>query len=190
MTRVVDMSGRHRSRGTEFLRVAWRLGTCMLLATQTPLALAHLFQNDTDIGVILHVDPGDEPVAGEPSTFLFEFADRREKFSLDRCDCRFRVLRQEKEIFSQTLRGDKSASAAVPFVFEQAGVYRAEVIGTLQTGAAPRPFRVTFDVRVTPNESATAPSEASTKTIYILTAAAIALLIALAVIMKKFRRRK
>ena len=129
------------------------LALWLLMALPPPMALAHMLQTDGNVGVLMHVDPGDEPVVGEQATFMFEIQDRRGGLPLDRCDCRLRILLNDKEVFNGPLMGDKAASAALPFVFANAGIYRAEVAGDPRPGASFPAFRVAFDVRVIPNES-------------------------------------
>lgn len=187
---VIDRHGSRRLNGNGTWRFALRMALWFLVAINSPAALAHILQTDGDVGVLMHVDPGDEPVVGEPSTFMFEITDRREKFSLGRCDCRLRVLLNDKEVLSEPLKGDQSASAAVPFVFADAGIYRAEIAGKPQSGAASQAFRVTFDVRVVPNDSPDISGWSVVQKYGLLIAAAMAALLALAAFTRKHWRRK
>jgi len=187
---VTDRQVGGRLNGNGTWRFALRMALWFLVAINSPAALAHILQTDGDVGVLMHVDPGDEPVAGEPSTFMFEITDRREKFSLDRCDCRLRVLLNDKEVFNELLKGDNAASVAVPFVFADAGIYRAEITGVQRPGAASQAFRVAFDVRVVPNESPESSGPSAVQQYGLLIAAAIAALIALAAFTRKHRRKK
>ncbi len=170
--------------------LVFHMALWFLVAMHPPAAMAHLLQTDGDVGVLMHVDPGDEPVVGEPSMFMFEITDRRETFSLDRCDCRLRVLLNDKEVLSEPLKGDQSASVAVPFVFADAGIYRAEIAGNPRPGAASQAFRVAFDVRVVPNDSPDISGWSVVQKYGLPIAAAIAALIALAAFMRKHRRKK
>ena len=176
---------------SQLRHVVFHMALWFLVAMHPPAVLAHILQTDGDVGVLMHVDPGDEPVVGEPSMFMFEITDRREKFSLDRCDCRLRVLLNDKEVLSEPLKGDQSASVAVPFVFAEAGIYRAEIAGNPRPGAASQAFRVAFDVRVIPNESQEISGWSVVQKYWVLIAAAFAALIALATFTRKhWRRRK
>ena len=187
---VTDRFGGRRMNANGPWLLAMRMAFWFLVALHPPAALAHLLQTDGDVGVLMHVDPGDEPVVGEPSTFLIEITDRREAFTLDACDCRLRVLQNDREVLSETLKGDKSASVAVPFVFADAGIYRAEVTGNPRPGAALRAFRVAFDVRVIPNDSPEVSGGSEVRKYGLPIAAAMAALIALAAFTRKRWRRK
>ena len=166
------------------------LALWLLVAIYPPAALAHLLQTDGDIGVLMHVDPGDEPAVGEQATLMFELNDRREAFRPDRCDCRLRILLNDKEVFNGALMGDKSASAAVPFVFTDAGIYRVEVAGDPRPGAAFKAFRVAFDVRVVPNESSGISWWLLVQKYWLLIVVVFAALITLAAFKRKYWRRQ
>ena len=171
-------------------QLAFLVAMWLLAAMHAPAAMAHLLQTDGDVGVLMHVDPGDEPVVGETSTFMFEITDRREKFSLERCDCRLRVMLNDKEVFNEPLKGEQSASAAVPFVFPDAGIYHAQITGNPRPGEALQAFRVVFDVRVVPNDSPDSSGSSDLQKYGLPIAEAIAALIALAAFMRKHWRRK
>ena len=134
--------------------LVFRMALWFLVALHPPAVMAHLLQTDGDIGVLMHVDPGDEPVVGETSTFMFEITDRREKFSLERCDCRLRVMLNDKEVFNEPLKGEQSASAAVPFVFPDAGIYHAQITGNPRPGEALQAFAHGKVPIVVPRQSA------------------------------------
>ena len=151
------MAVNRESVGRRPLSRLW-LWLLLLMLFQAQPGLAHSLQIEGDVGVLMHVDPGDEPVAGGQAALMFEMQDRHGRFSLDRCDCRLRISRNNIEIFDGAIIGDRPAAAIVPFVFADSGMHRAEVSGNPRPGATFPPFHVVFDVRVVPD---TAPSDTS-----------------------------
>jgi len=143
---------------------AWRAVFGLVFSLVFSLALgwpvtgaAHVLQSDGTVGVRLHVDPGDEPMVGQSSTFMLEFQGHHAGFPLDRCDCQLLLSLDGKPVFTRALPTEATSAATIAHVFDQAGVYRAEVAGTPRPGADFKPFRVAFDVRVIPDESAPGP---------------------------------
>ncbi len=165
--------------------VTTALGAMLLLLAMLhqPVALAHQLETDGDIGVLMHVDPGDEPVVGEQATFMLDIQDRRGAFLLAGCDCRLRLSLDGGEVFSGQIKDDKSGTLTVQVLFAKPGIYRAEVTGDPLSGTVFQKFRVVFDVRVTPGES-------SGGSWWLLIACAIAALIVATGLMRKFWKRR
>ncbi len=111
-------------------------------------ALAHMLKIDRDIGVLMHIDPGDSPVERDKATLFFDIQDRTGRFGAGQCDCRFRVQRDGGQVFEGKLSMQSAQSTAASYSFPEAGMYRVEVSGQPQMGAVFQPFRVAFDVRV------------------------------------------
>lgn len=108
---------------------------------------AHILKTDGSLGAVLHVDPQDDPIAGEESTFFFEMKDREGKFTPENCVCTFRVIEGSKEIYSGeavAITGGVSYS----FVFTRKDIYQVQLTGKPKTPNAFQPFTVTYDIRV------------------------------------------
>jgi hypothetical protein len=123
-----------------------------------PVALAHVLKYDGTIGAVMHVDPDDDPIAGQVATFFFEFKDTSGKFSLTTCDCTISVQAQGKEIFSSPL----SSSASATYTFPQKDIYTISVIGTPKSSNAFQPFTLTYNLRVERAATVQAPTPAAT----------------------------
>lgn len=121
------------------------------LAPATPV-FAHFLKTDGSIGAVLHIDPDDDPIAGSQSGFFFEFKDKANKFSPDKCDCTFLIIEDGKQIFSQPLFANNASpsltSASVFYTFPERNVYQIKVVGKPQTPGAFQPFTLVYDVRV------------------------------------------
>ena len=111
-----------------------------LITSLAPLfAQAHTLKTMGDVGVLLHVDPDDEPLAGETATLYVDIKSAQKNAS---CGCTLSISQNSATIYTTTLKG---ASAAVPYVFPAAGIYQITVAST----GAPMPaFTLTFDQRV------------------------------------------
>ncbi len=121
-----------------------------LLLSPTPI-FAHETQSDGPIGAILHVDPGDQPVAGKKSSLFFEFTDMEEKLNLDNCDCKVSITRGDQEILSQSFSrvdGTEGTSGLIDFTFPQSDIYKARVTGKPKEDGQFAPFDLSFIIRV------------------------------------------
>ncbi len=114
---------------------------------------AHLLKIDRDIGVLMHIDPGDSPVAREKATLFFDIQDRTGRFGAAQCDCRFRIQKEGAEVFEGKLLLQNAQSTAAVYSFPEAGVYRVQVTGAPQMGAVFQAFSVGFDLRVEHGEA-------------------------------------
>ncbi len=105
--------------------------------------LAHVLQADGTIGAVLHVDPDDDPVAKEDSSFFFEFKDTSHIFSLADCICTVAIDSNANTIYKTTL----NTTPVVTFVFPERGVYTIRVTGASISHRF-NPFTLSYVVRV------------------------------------------
>lgn len=121
-------------------------------------ALAHVVKSDGTIGAILHVDPGDDPVAGEPSTLFLEFKDTAGKLNLSNCDCRIVIKAGDKEILNQSFEGAENSllSGVIPVTFPEKNIYTMIVTGTANLANEFSPFKLEYDIRVATDKTQTA----------------------------------
>jgi len=126
-------------------------------------ALAHVLKSDGDIGAVVHIDPEDDPIVGQPATFFFDFKDRTNKFSLGACTCTASITNRGQEVFSAPLAGVGSGSELSPFfqyTFPEKSLYTVVVSGKPNVEGAFQPFTLRYDIRVE-REQETAPSSAT-----------------------------
>lgn len=138
------------------------VGIFTLISTQK--VSAHVLATDNNIGAILHVDPNDDPIAGEQAGFLFEFLDKQNQFQPKICDCTFSISENGVEIFSQPLfkfnPNPSLNQASVFFTFPKIDVYQIQVVGTPTIPNGFQPFTLTWNWRV---DQAVNPKESSSQ---------------------------
>ncbi len=120
--------------------------------THVRFAYAHILVTDRSIGAVLHVDPEDDPIAKEQSSFFFAFKDKQNKFQPQNCDCTFIVNENGSTLYSQPLFQNNNNpslnNATVFYTFPQRDVYEIKVVGKPITQDAFQPFTLTWNLRV------------------------------------------
>jgi hypothetical protein len=114
-------------------------------------ALAHEYQTDGTITVLLHTNPDDDPVVAEPASLFFQVTDTAGRFDAAKCDCSVTISDQGKQLFSDSLLRIDGASIygfTIPFTFPQKAVYGVVVTGKPKTLGAFQSFQVQFALRV------------------------------------------
>jgi hypothetical protein len=129
-----------------------------------PAAQAHVLQTDGNIGAVLHIDPDDDPIVGQPATFFFEFHDKQNKFQLSGCNCIAKILSNGQAIFSQGLLPASASSTdqlepLFQYTFQQKGVYTIDVAGTPNTPGDFQNFDLQYNIRV--DRTAAAPTSST-----------------------------
>ncbi|HSW96448.1 MAG TPA: hypothetical protein VLF89_01345 [Candidatus Saccharimonadales bacterium] len=113
---------------------------------------AHVLVTDKNIGAVLHIDPEDDPVAGQQSGFFFEFKDTTGRFSPENCDCNFFISENEKIIYSQPLFQNNPkpslTNASIFYTFPKKDVYQLKVVGKPNIPNSFQSFTLVYDIRV------------------------------------------
>jgi hypothetical protein len=146
-------------------------------------ASAHVLKTDGNIGAVMHIDPGDAPVANSPATIYFDIKDKTGQFNTTKCGCRVDILEGGKVVNSDSL------SFANTYTFPGKDVYQVELIGTPQKPGDFQPFTLTYDVRVDQDAGVTPPAPTvansnwfSTHLVHILGIGALLALLVFAII--------
>lgn len=116
----------------------------------TSPTFAHTVKSEGSIGAVLHIDPGDSPIANDPSHIFIEFKDKENNFSLDKCSCQLFIYQNNQLISQQSLEksGTDALSAVVNFEFPSSGIYKLEVNGRPLDGSDFKNFTFGYDIRV------------------------------------------
>lgn len=113
-------------------------------------ASAHVLKADAGISAVLHMPPDDNPVVGDNTRIYLAFADVKDKFALQDCDCEVHILQDGEEIAKlPTLKpalAGASTKGTTSYVFPADGAYEIEVHGRAKQGTFPE-FTLAFIVR-------------------------------------------
>lgn len=122
----------------------------LLLLLLPGVVSAHELQIDGTIGAILHIDPDDQPVANQVTTFHLDFQDTAEKLDIAKCNCVARFSESGRQIAEVPF-----TSGSFVYTFTEGGSHTIEVSGTPKDGAVFQAFRLSYDIQVkrpaTPN---------------------------------------
>jgi hypothetical protein len=134
-------------------------------------AIAHKVQISGDIGGTLHIEPNDNPRAGEPSLAWFALTRQGgEVIPLEACNCQFAIYTQSGDaiVESPTLEPISAEGyngiPGAEITFPQVGAYELVLQGEPLTPEDFQPFEFRFPVTVAagqaaPNPQATAEAE-------------------------------
>ncbi|MEJ0073540.1 MAG: hypothetical protein WDN27_05725 [Candidatus Saccharibacteria bacterium] len=140
-----------------FLQVS--LLTVLLLPLCASIASAHVLQSDGDIGAVLHIEPDDNPVSNQTTTYVLSFEDDTGHFSLTHCTCTATVLAGMSVISSKPLVMviTDPLESQDTFTFPKAAAYTLRISGKPGPAGSFQPFTLNYTVRVTGGAATTQP---------------------------------
>ncbi len=118
------------------------VGLCNFLLTAN--VSAHVLETAGSIGAVLHIDPDDDPVAGEKSGIYFEIKDKTNRFKAQDCNCRLIIDRAGQTIYDQPF----TKSEGGEFTFPARDVYTVKAVGAPKITGAFDSFELSYDIRV------------------------------------------
>lgn len=123
-----------------------------LLLTLPTYVSAHILKSSGSVGAVMHIQPDDDPIVGEISSFYFDFKDKNNKFSAQDCTCLLTILKNSEEVFVQPLFQDHSVpsltNASVQYTFPEKGVYTIKITGAPKSEPTFEAFTLEYDIRV------------------------------------------
>ncbi len=121
-----------------------------LLALPSQFTSAHTLRVDGQTGITLHIEPDDEPVAGEPSKLLISIQDKSNAFlrNASTCICEVSVKNGDEVVDSIDFAPDSEGSTAIDYTFENSGQNKVTISGQPSLGTEFEPFNVSFNYRV------------------------------------------
>ena len=143
------------------------------MSTTAPTVKAHELESNNGVSVIFHIEPDDNPTAGEPTVLNMLFSDKAGGFKISNYALKVE-LRQGKKLlvsypvapafFGATREGDSTIT------FPSTGSYDIKLIGTTKDPSK-QSFKFDYDVSVK-NAGATsgAKNTGNVKTVFILSA--------------------
>lgn len=126
------------------------LTSCLLF---TNPVFAHSLKSSGSINALMHINPNDDPVAGQNSEILFLISDKDKKFQAENCNCIASVIKNNNELFSSPLFKGKTSyhgifAPAIPFVFPGKGIYTIKLTGQPKNNEDFQAFSISYDIRV------------------------------------------
>lgn len=118
----------------------------LFLVSVIPGAHAHILRVDGNIGVLLHVDPNDAPVAGQQANFFVIIQDYSGRFDISECYCTLAIKKDGKEIASFPINSNEFYRQ-IEYSFPASGIYQVIVAGKPTNGDF-QPFKTTFEYYV------------------------------------------
>ncbi len=133
--------------------------SCLVISiTNLYPALAHKVEISRDVGGTLHIEPNDNPRAGEPSQAWFALTRRGGRvIPLSQCNCRLAVYAQPyaageppllepqlEPVAAERYQGIPGAEITFP----KPGIYELQLNGKPTSGARFQPFEFKFEVTV------------------------------------------
>lgn len=129
-------------------KILFLILTTFMVINVHGLASAHVLLTDGSIGAVLHIDPDDDPIVNQPSSFFFDFKDTTNRINLLSCDCQFEIFANGKQIYSQPIASTNKTAATLTYTFPARSIYTVKVVGNPTDGSSFSPFTLTDDVRV------------------------------------------
>lgn len=127
---------------------------------------AHILKTDGTIGAVLHIDPEDDPIVGQPTYFFFEFKDKTGKFQPALCDCTVTITSHDKPLYSQSLfqsnKDQNLTSSTFSYTFSEKNIYTVTVSGKPIQPNTFQSFVLVYDIRVERTASPTTSSSSNT----------------------------
>ena len=134
--------------------IARTLGILAALCFALP-ASAHVWRTNGNITVLLHVNPIDAPIAGQPAELLFGVTDATNHFTASSCQCVVTVSENGKILLDKPLipwtGGPSLFTYQMPFTFPDPAVYHVVVTGNPEASGTFQSFQVSYDERVNKN---------------------------------------
>ena len=131
------------------------------LVVSGPAAQAHTLTHDHNISAVLHVDPDDDPIIGQPANFYFDFTDKTKNLSFTNCDCQA-VISQGRRVISTIPLSLSQLRPTIPgftYTFPQKGIYAVVLTGRPKIPGEFQSFRLEYDLSITRQPGAPAKSD-------------------------------
>ncbi len=133
----------------EMKRIFLIAGLLSVLLPAFPVS-AHQVLSDHGVQGILHINPNDTPVAGQPMQLMFYLNSSDPTFSVPDCGCHVAITRQGKQIATPSTRISQGLLTA-NVTLSAVGTYTVQLTGS--------GFTLPYDIRVDKNPSAHTSNE-------------------------------
>ncbi|CAN5154256.1 hypothetical protein BH09PAT2_BH09PAT2_10820 [soil metagenome] len=128
--------------------------TILFIPLLSPV-MAHTLKIDGNIGITLHIDPDDEPLAGKEAKILFDIQDKSHQFDSanpSNCNCFLEIKDSSKSLEKLSLVAGNTYSQ-LRYTFPYGGKYTFIVTGKWDGQGVPfTPFSASYDYYVLPQQ--------------------------------------
>jgi hypothetical protein len=111
----------------------------------------HTLKIENEVGVTLHIDPDDDPIAGAESVFYPKINDKTDKFKISDCDCRVSISQGSNTLFQTILIPPQtdldSKETSFKYTFPSKGTYQLEMSGSSFSKSFNN-FQVKYDLNI------------------------------------------
>jgi len=119
----------------------------------TPKVLAHELKAEGTISALIHINPDEKPVAGQPSEILFLINDTEKRFKAEDCNCTASVIDNGETVFSSPLATGKTSyrgifAPAIPYTFPHKGTYTVKLTGEPKSMDGFKNFSISYDIKI------------------------------------------
>ena len=119
----------------------------------TSIIHAHVLDANGNVGAVMHIDSDDDPIAGQPAIFYFEFKDKTNKLDFSKCSCKLAISNTDNEVLyrDNLPLNSNNANLSTPsfeFVFPKRDVYNLTITGDPINNALFTHFQLSYDIRV------------------------------------------
>lgn len=111
---------------------------------------AHVLKVSNDIGITVHIDPDDAPIANTESQIFVHFENHTKNTDTKdvvSCNCTLRIIKEGQLLFSQPFVVEDSLGH-VSYVFPEYGSYVVSIEGIVQQNADQKAFDADFSYYV------------------------------------------
>lgn len=100
---------------------------------------AHEIESDDSVIATFHIEPNDNPIAGNVSEIKISFFDRVSEFDATKCDCDIAISSNGIEIFRKPVGEIQGVnltnnSIVFPYIFQEKGSYTLALSGKINQG--------------------------------------------------------
>lgn len=130
------------------------LSLALFLLLPVAAVKAHEIKTSGTLDILLHMEPLDDPAAGEPGEMYFGVSDSAEKFKFADCACTATVAFEGQELLRYKITAADEAPdwganvARVNFTFPKIGIYQVTIEGSSNNNNSFAPFKLEYDKRI------------------------------------------
>jgi sulfoxide reductase heme-binding subunit YedZ len=112
-----------------------------------PCVNAHTLRVDGSIGVLMHADPNDAPVAGQVTSFFVSIQDNSGKFNISACNCTLAIEKDSMVVAAFPIISN-GFHQQIEYSFPAPGIYKVIVAGRPTNAGEFQSFKTTFEYYV------------------------------------------